>query len=94
MLTPLRAENGLVAPREAVSVHETSLAVRTLYLDSESLSPCLLLSDLSPFEATWNNLDGFPVKALVDQSCPALCNPMDYSPPGSSVHGIQARLLE
>ena len=24
-----------------------------------------------------------------------LCNPMDYSPPGSSVHGIlQARILE
>ena len=29
------------------------------------------------------------------QSCPALCNPMDYSPPGSSVRGIlQARILE
>ena len=28
-------------------------------------------------------------------SCPALCNPMDCSPPGSSVHGIlQARTLE
>ena len=24
---------------------------------------------------------------LVTQSCPTLCNPMDYSPPGSSVHG-------
>ena len=22
------------------------------------------------------------------QSCPALCDPKDYSPPGSSVHGI------
>ena len=29
------------------------------------------------------------------QSCPALCDPMDYSPPDSSVHEIlQARLLE
>ena len=29
------------------------------------------------------------------QSRPTLCNPMDYSPPGSSVHGIlQARILE
>ena len=29
------------------------------------------------------------------QLCPTLCDPMDYSPPGSSVHGIlQARLLE
>ena len=28
-------------------------------------------------------------------SCLALCNPMDYCPPGSSVHGIlQARVLE
>ena len=29
------------------------------------------------------------------QSCPTLCNPMDSSPPGSSVHRIlQARMLE
>ena len=29
------------------------------------------------------------------QSCLTLCNPMDCSPPGSSVHGIfQARILE
>ena len=31
----------------------------------------------------------------VTQSCPTLSNPMDCSPPGSSVHGIfQARVLE
>ena len=29
------------------------------------------------------------------QSCPTLCNAMDYSLPGSSIHGIlQARILE
>ena len=29
------------------------------------------------------------------QSCPILCDPMDHSPPGSSVLGIrQARILE
>ena len=34
-------------------------------------------------------------KVLVTQSCPTLCDPMDCSPPGSSVHGIlQARILE
>ena len=34
------------------------------------------------------------VKYLVTQSCPTLCDPMDYSPPGSSVHGIsQTRIL-
>ena len=31
----------------------------------------------------------------VAQSCPILCDPMDCSPPGSSIHGIfQARVLE
>ena len=33
-------------------------------------------------------------KVLVAQSCPTLCDRMDCSPPGSSVHGIfQARIL-
>ena len=32
---------------------------------------------------------------LVTQSCPNICNPVDYSPPGSSVHGVsQERILE
>ena len=36
-----------------------------------------------------------PVKVLVTQSCLPLCDPMDYSLPSSSVHGIlQARILE
>ena len=35
------------------------------------------------------------VKVLVTQSCPPLCNPMDISLPGSSVHEIfQAIKLE
>ena len=35
------------------------------------------------------------VCVLVAQSCPTLCDSMDYSPPGSSAHGIlQARILE
>ena len=35
------------------------------------------------------------VKVLVAQLCLILCDPMDGSPPGSSVHGIlQARILE
>ena len=29
------------------------------------------------------------------QSCPTLCDPVDYSPPDFSVHGIlQARILD
>ena len=35
------------------------------------------------------------MKVLVPQLCPTLCDPMDCSPPGSSVHGIlQARTLD
>ena len=33
--------------------------------------------------------------AVLSQSCPTLCDPVDCSPPGSFVHGIfQARFLE
>ena len=43
-------------------------------------------------EMTLDHLDG---GRLVAQSCPTLCNPMDCSSPGFSVHGIlQARILE
>ena len=44
---------------------------------------------------TWSSerLNSLPV--LVAESCLTLCNPMDCSPPGFSVHGIlQARILE
>ena len=35
------------------------------------------------------------VCVLVAQSCLTLRDPMDYSPPGSSIHGLlQARILE
>ena len=35
------------------------------------------------------------LKALTTQSCLTLCDPMDCSPPGSSVQGLlQARILE
>ena len=42
-----------------------------------------------------SNKEGRKEGSKVAQSCPALCNPTDSSPPGSSVHGIfQARVLE
>ena len=35
------------------------------------------------------------VKVLATQLCPTLCDPMNCSPPGSTVHGIlQARIIE
>ena len=43
----------------------------------------------------WSDLDAMVLCVLVTQLCPTLCNPMECSPPGSSVHGIlQARILE
>ena len=52
-------------------------------------SPALKVDSL-PTEAP-----GKPYKELVIQPCLTLCDPMDCSPPGSSVHGIlQARILE
>ena len=37
----------------------------------------------------------WPLGSEVAQSGPTLCNPMDYSLPGSSIHGVfQARVLE
>ena len=53
--------------------------------------------------AAWSAEGLLPVSAwqrerlslLLAQSCLTLCNPMDCSPPGCSVHGIlQARILE
>ena len=41
------------------------------------------------------NQDADSRQVLVARSCPTRCNPMDCSPPGSSVHGIlQARILK
>ena len=50
----------------------------------------LSVSDsLSPPQLSWS------VLCFVGQSCLTLCNPMDWSPSGSSVHGIlQARILD
>ena len=47
----------------------------------------------SPRVVTGRTAAATAAKSL--QSCPTLCDPIDGSPPGSSVHGIfQARVLE
>ena len=46
----------------------------------------------------YNDADSYNVyihSFMNSSSCPTLCDPMDCSPPGSSVHGISlARILE
>ena len=52
------------------------------------------------FPVVMNGYESWTIKkpeseSKVAQSCPPLFDPMDYSPPGSSVHGIlQARVLK
>ena len=47
---------------------------------------------ISPWQR-WPGLNAWSVS--VTQSCPTLCDPTDYSPPGTPVQGIfQARILE
>ena len=47
------------------------------------------------YQLSFNEFHSFQRKVSVAQSYPTLCNPMDCSPPGSSVHGIlQTRMLE
>ena len=60
--------------------HHLLLGLKT----NDEITPCLMHHVLC-----------YAVLCLVTQSCPTLCDPMDCSPSGSSVHGIlQARILE
>ena len=53
-----------------------------------------MLYNLIPSENK-NHLRMYVMYVLVTHSCPTLCDPMNFSPLGSSVHGIlQAQLLE
>ena len=54
-----------------------------------------VLSALCKIYLPWGKLHALKVKVKVTQSCLTLCDPMNYSLPGSSVHGIlQVRILE
>ena len=74
-----------------------------VWSDHSSLKSCLL-PDLKMFFqvdemvsklTTIGRGKGSESESEVAQLCPTLSDPMDYSPPGSSVHGIfQARVLE
>ena len=61
-------------------------------LDSPLPGPCLPLNWFTPV-TSYKRVHC--CCCLVSKSCPTLCNPMNCSPPGSSVHRIsQARILE
>ena len=62
----------------------------TLYVYAYVYIVCLYICiNICIFTMKWKG------KLWVSQSCPTPCDPMDCSPPGSSVHGIlQARILK
>ena len=54
-----------------------------------------VLSALCKIYLPWGKLHALKVKMKVTPSCLTLCDPMNYSLPGSPVHGIlQVRILE
>ena len=72
-----------------------SISISQLVFTSWNFILKLLILVLTlPFNSA-NHYPCLIVAHSVTKSCSTLCNPMDYSPPGSSVHGIsQARILE
>ena len=87
-------------------VNVTNLVMQADFLYMLSVSWCEAQGSLlCSFMVVWASLvaqmvKNLPamqekVKVLVTQSCLTLCDPMDCSPPGSSVPGIlQARILD
>ena len=90
-----------IFPSIRVFSSQSTLHIRwpTYWSFSFSISLSNKYSGLISFRMDW--LDLLAVQGTLKslqhqtQSCPTLCDPMDYSLPGSSIHGIlQARILE
>ena len=88
------------SPKHPVSCIEPGLATRSIYDIMESgflKNPFWLYFFLFflfqicfIFKRNWKQ-----PSVLLTKLCPTLCDPMDCSPPGSSVHGVlQATILE
>ena len=97
-------------PSPRLAPHHLSLIISGMTTLREGIvSPLpLISSSQSPALVIWGRPDGnrgwyrwewchssFGGGGLVAKSCPTSCDPVDCSPPGSSIHGIsQARILE
>ena len=82
----------------SASLH-SEIPQRTLMVNSCSRTGCSLHRSRWQMPlllfSRWQMLLKRKLKVLAAQLCPTLCDPTDYSPSGSSVHGIlQARILE
>ena len=66
-------------------------------IPAQGSNPCFLYwqADFLPPSHQGAHIVLVEVKVSITQSCPTLCNPMDCSPPGSSLHGTpQTRILK
>ena len=70
--------------------------IRSLHIENQkSMSPQLTLLSIFPLVNISCSSNDTCVHAQLQQLCPTVCNPIDCSLPGSSVHGIlQARILQ
>ena len=67
----------------------------TLYSGDELKSPAKKPQKNTKIHFIFRRNELSNVNVLIAQSCPTLCDPMDHSPPGSSVHVIfQGKILE
>ena len=82
----------------ALTSNAKEAEVEWFYEDLQDLVELTPRNDVLFIIGDWNANVGSqetPGKSEVSQSCLTLCDPIDCSPPGSSVHGIlQARILE
>ena len=94
---------GLVAPQRVGSswatnqTHVSCIGRQILYHWATKEAPIWLILKIrySSKDKKFGTGDKIQSEMLVAQSCPTLCDPMDCSSSGCSVHGIlQARILE
>ena len=78
-----------------LSPHENGRSKRAWLFDSSLVHLQCLEQCLIHIRLSMHIFEGAKVKVLIAQLCPTFCDPVDCSPPGSSVRGIlQARILE
>ena len=94
---PGQAPDGHHVWSETLSGHESPLEGNLRRRGRQAgWEGCLVPTEMFSFQTvTRFHSNKFKSKVLVAQKCLTLRNPMDYSPLGSSVHGIlQARILQ
>ena len=72
-----------------MATHSSTLAWKIPWMEEPGRLQCMESQRVTFIE------HNVKVKSEVAQSCPTLCDPIDGSPPGSSLRGVsQARMLE